>query len=417
MFSSGQTIKRHVGIGIVICYTLSYAGHLVGAAELLIKNGIVQEYGNFDFETCVRLSQPQKNGLLQEAVEKGDYFTAQLVLQSRASVNMKDENGSELIHKATQRQDNEITQLLLLYKASIDAKDKDGKTPMHIAARLQSLETAQALCFFNANINAADNYGFKPLEHLIAYGNEPHLRTFLCNYGAQISSKKRIRAGHIQVAAFLNKCDLVQCYLDSGININAQRKKDRSTPLHAAVVGNQLEAVDFLLDCNANIYIPMRDGMTSFHIAAFSGYAPILDLLLQRERSLFKPMHEYEKIAFLAAMFESEQAAMFESEEIVDTKNIVFCIAAYKGLEQDVAAKNSLFQFRKGQSEAIDAICPSILSRDRKGETAREYALQALDEEEDPIKQSDLKLCIALLDHQEIRMIRKLVRLAFEAYE
>eukprot|EP01050_Picozoa_sp_SAG11_P004226 SAG11_NODE_263_length_11526_cov_23.830314_10_plen_72_part_00 len=49
----------------------------------------------------------------------------------------------------------------------------------------------------------------------------------------------------------------VQLLLDHGADVNTQSTDDGSTALLVAALGGELAAVDVLLDCGANPFLPM----------------------------------------------------------------------------------------------------------------------------------------------------------------
>ncbi|KAJ8005728.1 hypothetical protein DPEC_G00120920 [Dallia pectoralis] len=65
------------------------------------------------------------------------------------------------------------------------------------------------------------------------------------------------------------------------VNVNAKNLHDR-TPLHYAVAGKHMEAVQVLIKRRANISKKDKHGVTAAHLAAWFGSLPILKMLVQR---------------------------------------------------------------------------------------------------------------------------------------
>ena len=79
-------------------------------------------------------------------------------------------------------------------------------------------------------------------------------------------------------------------YLDEGGDIDAHSPKDiisrftmKETPLHHAVIGNQIEAAKLLLDKGANPNSQNTFDMTPLHYAVASGHTEMIALLLERK--------------------------------------------------------------------------------------------------------------------------------------
>lgn len=68
------------------------------------------------------------------------------------------------LHVAAERGNTEVVKLLLEAKADIDPKDDDGKTPLHWAVHSGRSEAVKVLIEAGADINARDNDGNTPLD-------------------------------------------------------------------------------------------------------------------------------------------------------------------------------------------------------------------------------------------------------------
>ncbi|KAI5796870.1 hypothetical protein FPQ18DRAFT_303050 [Pyronema domesticum] len=74
--------------------------------------------------------------------------------------------------------------------------------------------------------------------------------------------------------------DFLSVYIDKGIDVNT-RSEDGTSPIHYAVMCNNLEAVKLLVSFGADINCKTNAGRTPLHIAISIYSAPIVDYLLQ----------------------------------------------------------------------------------------------------------------------------------------
>ncbi len=103
-------------------------------------------------------------------------------------------------------------------------------------------------------------------------------------YKPSINNLVKPPALHIAVNKPTSDSDILQLLIEQGANINAAIEVDGQdrgkTPLHMAVVKNNLKAAQFLLKQGVDATAATRNGGTSLHIAAMLGHTKIVALLL-----------------------------------------------------------------------------------------------------------------------------------------
>jgi uncharacterized protein len=82
----------------------------------------------------------------------------------------------------------------------------------------------------------------------------------------------------IHIAAFRGSVADLRALIEGGAHINAQGDRD-FTPLHNAVLNNQIDAVKFLLEIGVDQQIPNDDGNTALELARVMAHPDIIKLL------------------------------------------------------------------------------------------------------------------------------------------
>jgi len=195
---------------------------------------------------CLFLTGCAKS-VIRQAVLAGDIKAVEKILQAHPErVNERDTRGDALLDLAVRKGDQQMTIILLQYGADIEAKDSRGETPIEIAA-------------------------FE--------GYAPIMRT-LMGKGAKIKDPGML----LRLAAWNGHVEVAQLLLDRGtkINVSAEAKQggERSTPLHAAVVANRPDMVEFLIERGADVNATDSVGRAPLHLAAESIYTQIAKTLL-----------------------------------------------------------------------------------------------------------------------------------------
>lgn len=94
---------------------------------------------------------------LHWAVRRARIEAAIDLVDSKADINAKDEDGFSPMHSAAH--DSGMVNFLIAAGAKLNAQDKHGRTPLHIAAAIGAADTVNVLLAANADIYSKDDNG------------------------------------------------------------------------------------------------------------------------------------------------------------------------------------------------------------------------------------------------------------------
>ncbi|KFA80114.1 hypothetical protein S40288_04664 [Stachybotrys chartarum IBT 40288] len=144
-----------------------------------------------------------------------------------------------------------LVQLLLNSGAEIESKDEMGQTPLSWAAIAGNKATIQLLLDNGAEIDARDERGQTPLSWAAAIENKDIVQLLLDN-GANIESRDDRGRTPLSWAAMSKNKGIVQLLLDNGANIESRDDGDR-TPLSWAALLKNKAIIELLLKNSTKI--------------------------------------------------------------------------------------------------------------------------------------------------------------------
>ncbi|MBS0629747.1 MAG: ankyrin repeat domain-containing protein [Verrucomicrobia bacterium] len=190
-----------------------------------------------------------------------------------------------------------------LIQANVSVNDPlpNGELPLHFAIRTGQKEVAEILVRNGANPEAKDFQNLSAIDHAVLMGNKPVLASILGNkigkdmkeVGEQIKCKGSAR--HVnQLLAKLQKMGTIDLQVLNPVNKAAYQGNVHDisfatinlpdanglTPIHYAILGNQVAAVEKLIKLGANLQILTPNGDSLLHFAAIAESPEILAKLI-----------------------------------------------------------------------------------------------------------------------------------------
>ena len=271
-------VKRDTVI-VLTCLVVVPAISLVLATVVLPRMLVTQDdfvvaAGTGDLDTVKRCI---RRGLDVNATGYGklNYGPARRVgVLARLRDSPFSDKGNEIVetplHAAVRGGQQETAELLIDSGASVDARNSDGETALLVAADLGSDALGRALVVEGAVSDAADNRGRTPL-HMAAIRGHDAMAELLLEHGADVnaSSMKAEMGERLSLPSY------------QGFPLpEVSATQEGWTPLHLAACEGHDAMVHLLLEHGADATISPKSGLTPLHSAAYKGYAHIAELLL-----------------------------------------------------------------------------------------------------------------------------------------
>jgi ankyrin repeat protein len=195
---------------------------------------------------------------------KGDEAELRALLRksSAAVFAARDKHGQSVLHTAAFGGHGDIVNLLVRHKKCppniVQLRDKNGWTPLHAAASIGQLAIVYELLEHGGDIYTATatQRGGTTTAHYLARLPWTHELELLWKRQLAVRRDVDVRDSHGRTplfdAASKNRTKAMHFLMAEGADPNA-RAHDGSTPLHTAVAGNALEAVQVLIDANVEL--------------------------------------------------------------------------------------------------------------------------------------------------------------------
>eukprot|EP00111_Clytia_hemisphaerica_P024707 TCONS_00072807-protein len=223
-----------------------------------------------------------------------------IIQADESSVHRKGKHDVQPIHYAarfyrkTDDADENVIEILLKHGADIDAKDSFHYTPLQYAAVSGNVDALRILLnHFKENIEHADPSGVTAL-HSTCLKGEVECALLLIQNGAKVFQTDNKKMNAIHYAAKSDSRQILDPLIqllehDNNALINGESLSvllnianiNGETPLHLAILEENLEACKILIAKGADVNLAKLRGLTPLHLACVKDSVEIVKLLVR----------------------------------------------------------------------------------------------------------------------------------------
>jgi ankyrin repeat protein len=246
------------------------------SAESKLIKRLVDGDGGMQMPPTGPLS-PEDIGVLRAWIDQGAEFRTTIV---EAPPKPTDPRVAALVAAVRVQSAEAVAKLLASDSDAAKARDAAGSTLLHHAAAFGSIDTMKLLLDAGADVNAANRRRSTPLHWSLH--DEAKVRLLLSR-GAAINAKQVEGRTPLYIAASMGQgTSLVKLLLENGAN-PALATANGMTPLMAASVRGDVEAMKLLVDKNADVNTRNGAGETALMFAATNGSPAAVKFLIDRD--------------------------------------------------------------------------------------------------------------------------------------
>ena len=221
---------------------------------------------------------------LHLAALNGDLEALKLFYMARADPSIADVLDRTPIYLAAERGHSLCVDFLAdKFKASVFSRAKDGSTLLHVAALHGHSETAMILHKRGVPLLMPNSNGARGI-HVAAVKGHVGVVNAIIARGEDVNVLTNNDYTPLHLAIDAGQHEVVECLLGHGASVNILGGELKESPLHMACRMGEArgeKCVGMLLKSGSNPNLPMKDGRRSLHIAAHSGNARNVRLLLE----------------------------------------------------------------------------------------------------------------------------------------
>lgn len=232
--------------------------------------------------------------------------------RQNVEANYLDHDGCTNLHLAVIQDNDNLISRAIKAGCDVNAADKYGRRPMHLAAEHGSTRAVRKLLMHGAELNVYNNDGLSPLMVATRKGHVGVMRSLL-HGGAKVNSCNARRETALHYASAAGCMEAVEALLASKASVEVhdaegvtplmqsakfghlnvinhlvkEAKADLnaidlegSTVVHYAIKNHQTEALQFLIEQQANLSVQNKSNMTPFVLSIFCNHCEGLRLLL-----------------------------------------------------------------------------------------------------------------------------------------
>ena len=234
--------------------------------------------------TCRDAVQPfmSSESRLLNAASFGDTFTLQKLLSRGVNSQYIDKCGNTALHLAIKNRHVKCAQLLLNYKADLNMKNDDGETALDLAIKNGCIETTRLLLNpdYRADLNNKNNDGDTPIHLAVREGHLDIVR-ILIDANISLNTKNNRDETPFYSSIFTNNDAISEALIDAGADIN-MGTANKWRPIHEAAYNGKAQLVQLLINRGGYLERVNNLNQTALHLASKKGHLDIVSALISR---------------------------------------------------------------------------------------------------------------------------------------
>lgn len=225
---------------------------------------------------AARQAQPFKRLYLFDGIEAYDTYDAEQEQKAPliADPDRRGANGRTLLQKAAAEEDFATAQLLIESKASVNLTDNEGYTALMYAARFgKKPELVALLLAAGADAKIQNRFGLTALEIAASDNTNPEIVAALLPK----TPKAAVQKAYITAVGLGRPNKIIQQFLDRGMGVN-DFYKGKSVLMYAAESNTHTNCIKFLLEKGADKTMLSSDWKDAFYFASVNPSLPKNDV-------------------------------------------------------------------------------------------------------------------------------------------
>ena len=335
LFSQLAQLDKHVAVSRLLDYVASSDKVLISDSEFQNAVELACRYGHFNVfkslsEHCDKLS----NAVIIAAAEGGDVEIMKLIAtkvhdlnietqnnlstihiaclhghkklvqylyqHANDSVLLRDSKGRSILHHAVMGGNKGVLKFLLAnmeaYDTDLLTRTKTGTTLLHTACEHGWLNIVKYVCkLYPSMVLSVDQDGLLPADCAVAYGHVDCLEFLMGQQGGSNDINGRYRNGKVKagrtklhLACLTGKLRMAKYLCKTFPDMINSENKESFLPVHDAVVGENVDILDYFIDEVHGHLVVTSDGRTLLHIAAFTGKLQVVKYICLKCPKLLK---------------------------------------------------------------------------------------------------------------------------------
>ncbi|XP_073839943.1 transient receptor potential cation channel A1 isoform X2 [Musca autumnalis] len=295
---------------------------LLQAAEA----GNLDDFKNLYQADNTRLSLQDGKGrtAAHQAASRNRVNILRYIQDQNGDFNIKDNAGNTPIHMAVECDSRDALEFLLSIPVDTSILNEKKQAPVHLATELNRVEALRVMGKYRnvIDIQQGGEHGRTALHLAAIYDHEECARILITEFDA--CPRKACNNGYypIHEAAKNASSKTMEVFLQWGEQQNCPREEmisfydsEGNVPLHSAVHGGDIKAVELCLKSGAKISTQQHDLSTPVHLACAQGAIEIVKLMFAmqpKEKAVCLSRTDVQKMTPLHC------ASMFDHPDIVE---------------------------------------------------------------------------------------------------